>query len=92
MEVKATEYTDAGGEKVIETRYRGREVYQVGGREVIADELMTLDYGKRGVTRVYAIFPDITAAENKKRIDALRAVAGRVHLQNLKNKGAWDAD
>jgi hypothetical protein len=85
MEIKTREYINDKGEKVIETRYRGRAVYREGGRELAADELMTLDYGKQGVTRVYASDPNTTPESKKRRDQHIREIAGRVHLQTLKN-------
>ncbi|NLB29311.1 MAG: hypothetical protein GX823_03675 [Clostridiales bacterium] len=84
-------FDERRGLEVVRTTRLGRATYFHDGREIVADEYMTLDYGKMGTTHVFGSYPVEIAADEwwgagQPHIVKLRRTAGQIHRENLARK------
>jgi hypothetical protein len=65
--------------EVTVTRHIGRAVYNTPRGEIEADEYITTDWGpKLGITKSYAILPNVTPEESARRRAEQSELAGRI--------------
>ena len=77
------------GEPFIKTEYIGRATYIVDGREIIADVKETHDFGKKGMTTLYANYGALTEDGIPVGIINMQRAAGKVLMRNaLRDRAA----